>query len=115
MDMLIHLRKMNHDLWTKKDLKESYKWVKTRSLFSLANKNSILFLRFALEIDKTNMPIVTTQVTRDYFRLEGHNVPTNVRRIESIIGRDSTHFINDCSTTTTTTTETDDEYAYIVK
>lgn len=88
MDTLIHLRKMNHDLWAKKDLNEAYS--------------------IALEIDKTNMPIVTTQVTRDYFRLDGNNVPLSINQIEKIIGTDASQFINEPSATTTSTEADED-------
>ena len=54
------------------------------------------------------MPIVTTQVTRDYLRLDGHNVPLSTRAIESIIGTDPRQFTNEL-TATTTTTETEDD------
>ena len=50
-----------------------------------------------MEIDKTNMPIVTTQVTRDYFRLDGNNVPLSINQIEKIIGTDASQFINEPS------------------
>ena len=43
------------------------------------------------------MPIVTTQVTRDYFRLDGNNVPLSINQIEKIIGTDASQFINEPS------------------
>ena len=61
------------------------------------------------------MPIVTTQVTRDYLRLDGHNVPLSTRAIESIIGTDPRQFTNELMTTTTTTAEeTDDDITTII-